>query len=140
MRCGACVGRVPPSVVPGRWGVAKKSSKQVQDGCSHHFSTTTGDTDGLGRLPEANLFSHYVRPKCLGERLYSIILPSGIVRNNSRYQQLLLNTRRLQQLTLGRFARKWVALPMGGIRAGVQAAGRMGDGVGAGRAVYILAG
>lgn len=63
-----------------------------------------------------------------------------IVRNVSRYQQLLLNTRRLQQLTLGRFARKWVALPMGGIRAGVQAAGRMGDGVGAGRAVYILAG
>ena len=67
-------------------------------------------------------------------------LPLGIVRNDSRYQQLLLNTRRLQQLTLGRFARKWVALPMGGIRAGVQAAGRMGDGVGAGRAVYILAG
>ena len=63
VRCGACVGRVPPSVVPGRWGVAKKSSKQVQDGCSHHFSTTTGDTDGLGRLPDANLFSHYVRPK-----------------------------------------------------------------------------
>ena len=69
-----------------------------------------------------------------------LLLSLGIVRNDSRYQQLLLNTRRLQQLTLGRFARKWVALPMGGIWAGVQAAGRMGDGVGAGRAVYILAG
>ena len=69
-----------------------------------------------------------------------LVLSLGIVRNDSRYQQLLLNTRRLQQLTLGRFARKWVALPMGGIWAGVQAAGRMGDGVGAGRAVYILAG